>query len=290
MKPILNSIRLGGSGTGISHYSMVMTCARKAHLTKLHEEQRPERVTLDAAFMGTLFHALMEMYYLHKTDDFAIELDDTGASQEMEEALRLFREYSKRFPADEWDTMYTEHPLPGIQGPTALSPGTPWPGDVAAIKEALGIDPFTIRIDLVCEVRKEHVDGIVETRGLDLKPGIYLVDHKTSSVRSGDQVLRYQNNIQMDAYMAVWNACDPNFQCEGMLVNNVYRYKRLDAKAFETILVAPPSEDRVQQIKEWLMEAKRRVDAGDTTPNLSACFNTYGACPHLISGACNRRK
>jgi len=280
MKPVLNSIKLGGSGTGISYYSSVMTCERKAALTKQFEESRPERVTLDAAYTGTLFHALMEMYYKHQTDDFAIELDDTGDQQEMEEAMRLFREYTKRFKADEWITMHTEH----------LLPDPAIPGHVNDILAVLGIAPLTIRVDLVCEIRPEHVDGLVESRGIDLKPGIYLVDHKTSSVRSGDQVFRYQNNLQMDVYMAVWNACNPSFQCEGMLVNNIYRYKALNAKAFETILVAPPSEDRVQQLKEWLMEAKRRVDANTATPNLSACFTTWGACPHLISGNCTRRK
>jgi hypothetical protein len=279
MKPVLNSITLGGSGSGISYWSSVMTCARKAHLNKGLEQDRPQRVTLDAAFTGTLFHALMEMYYKHQTDDFAIELDGTGASQEMEEALRLFREYAKRFRPDEWITLGTEvlYPREGVQA------------DVAAIKQMLGIEPLTIRIDMLVEVLPEHVDGLVESRGLDLKPGVYLVDHKTSERRGNDQVFRYQNNLQMDVYMAVWNACNPEQQCQGMLVNNVYRYKALNAKAFETILVAPPSEDRVQQLKEWLMAAEGKVRNGDITPNLSACFNTYGACPHLISGACNRR-
>lgn len=281
--PVLQTIKTGGSGRGISYYNTVMSCSRKARFMLEKEQTRKESYKLDSAFTGTIFHALMEMFYLHGTK-FVVEIDQTGAQQELTEAQRLLDGYSRFFAKDDWETVATEVLLPGTNEDGTLAFESETAKKIGAV---LGIPEFACRIDLVARVYKKHVDNIMGTRNVLLEPGIYLVDHKTAARREENRLFKFLNDLQMDTYMMAYNAAHDE-PCLGMLVNNVYRYKALTAQAFETYLIPYPSEDRQAMIKEYLSEAFKRRH--DDIPNLSNCHSGYGSCQYLLDGSCSRRK
>lgn len=266
--PLLNTItNQGGSGRGISFYKLAVACSRKMHLEKALADVTPP--SSYAAQVGTLFHALMELYYWPPArKNVALEIDTYNLDDAFSEALRLFEAYTERFPPDELgEIVGTEIPIE-----TEFTPGV----------------LFTGRIDLICRLDAAAAARLEETREISVQPGLYLVDHKTKGAVSRTLQFEYQNDLQMDAYQMAWNVLHPEDPCVGMLTNCVFRYKKLDARAFTTIVCAIPDEDRQQQIKEWLAYADEK--SKENVPNLAACMGPYGPCAHLVSGLCSRRR
>jgi hypothetical protein len=269
--PILQSLPGGSSGTGISYYSTVSRCTRKAALDKL--------VSRDADYrpdVGRIFHALCEIYYQTKSADIVVELSDLNLGEAPDEARRLFAEYAKRYsPSDFAEILGTEVLLPSNP---QLTP---------AVEAAVGVSPFTARVDLIVRVDERSAAVLAQKRHIICEPGVYLWDYKTKGqINKYDDILYRQRSAQFIAYQIAYNAEHPDSPCKGMVADIIVGHKKLEDKSFYSILVPAPSKEQTAHFREFLEDAKLR--AGVQKPNWTACFDYNKPCQHLTSGLCDR--
>ena len=258
----------GSSGTGISYYSDFAACPRRGNLQKT-AVQEPKKALLT----GQYVHMLLEFYYTDpdmslKTfqHDFGTSDPDDLAMACWSEAVTLFKHYRQKFPRDEWRTVAAE---------------VPYETDNATV---VGVSPFTCRFDMVVEVGPEHISDLEKTRGLDLAPGMYIVDHKTTGYLSNGVRLMYEHSYQFIAYQLAGQQIYPDLQ--GLIVNVLQKGK---TPKFESILLPPPNRVQEQALRRFLLIAKQREEGPDITiPTNENCFGMYGACPFLVSGDCRR--
>lgn len=275
--PILSNIESKGSGSGISHYSQ--RCARRVRLDR-------ETGTRESSFQaqrGTVFHKLEELYYTNQLSNTILPLEfdkEQCKTDPVLDALRGFVQYIKIFPKDEFTTIGCEYLLPQNSDQTQ------------AVEEIVGISPFTCRIDHVVKVESpDHAAKLKELRGLDLEPGIYLKDTKTSDKKDRDAQFKYDLSVQFPAYIMAWNAAFPATPAKGMIVNNVVFHddltKREDGgwRSFRSFLVRAPDAHEQDVVRKYLQYKKTYLESDHC--ELTACID-YGVCPHYLNGRCLR--
>ncbi len=272
--PILQTIPSGSSGTGISYYSEAARCSRRLRLNKMFEVEgtRPQDT-------GKIFHALCEVFYDEKKRaGAAFQLDDLNYGEAADEAKRLFLAYSERFaPTDFAKVLATELLLPA-EGDTEAR---------AIIETAVGVSPFTCRIDMVVEVDARSAEVLYKKRGLVLDGyGTYLWDWKTKGQKGSSDDLIYRFSPQFIAYQLVWNALHPDNPCKGMIADVIVGHKKLEDKSFYSVLCPPPTMEQAMGLRRWLQAAQRNAATDD--PNWLSCFEFGRPCPHLLSGNCTR--
>ncbi len=273
---VLSSTPSKGSGFGMSYYGT--RCGRKANLNALHGG---DESGFDAK-VGTLFHKLEEMYYSNLLNSTALPISDDPEAHKtdpVQEALRMFAQYVQIFPKNEFTTLACEYFFPQTEEHEKL------------ITAAVGITPYTGRIDRVVHVSDQQVPGIRERRGVQLAPGWYLMDTKTKKQKSMDIIYDYELSHQFALYQMVWDALFPDQRMKGMLVNQVIRHQDLTKKedglwrSFKTFLVEPPTEHRKEVERAYLKRKKDKIDRGEV--DLDACLD-WGVCHHYLNGNCNR--
>jgi hypothetical protein len=276
----------GGSGTGISYYLTAMDCPMRGHLDQKRKEenlQLEETGTLrrDA---GTVFHDLAELYFTGQRP--VLEYDDVGdETGAVLEGRRMFKEFKKHFKPDHFGRVIGAE----IQLPPDLSPGCDALGLAVAgsakeaVEKAVGVAPFTARIDLVVQTEREMMID-----GMPLEPGVYLVDHKTKKMRDSSAAYTYAHSPQAIAYQVAWNAAASYMnlpKCEGMIFNVVIGHKTMTENSFAQYFVGPPTDSQVSGLQKWLRNAKELAQT--RMCNWNACFR-YGACAYLTNGLCDR--
>lgn len=267
-----------GSGTGISFYSVACECSRKARLKREKEDIIRQYEDMTGADAGSLFHKYMEGYY--GTDkEQTIEVDDLALEPALNEANRLYQAYTQRFPR----TFFGK-----VLGTEVQLPPDGDPGAAARVCDAVGVAPFTCRIDMVVELGPEDVSRLQRLPGMGhlTQPGVYLVDHKTAERRNSMLDLEYNHSAQMIAYQLAWNAVNPSNPCNGVIINQVVKHMRLTDASFELAFVRPPTDIAIAGLKKWLQWAK--LQAETDCCNWKACFNYHRPCAFLVSGDCNR--
>jgi hypothetical protein len=271
--PILQSLPEGSSGTGISFYSQAAKCSRKLHLDKQAEASQAGNFRPD---VGKIFHALCEIYFSTGHSNIAVELSDVNLGEAPDEARRLFSAYAERFsPQDFSRVVATELLLPAS------------PEQEGLVASAVGVSPFTCRLDMVVEVDARSVDILYKKRGIIIpEPGIYLWDFKTKGQKGSNDEVVYRYSPQFIAYQIVWNTLNPGMPAKGMIADVIVGHKKLTDNSFYSVLVPPPTNEFAAGLRRWLAYAQKQ--ASNDEPNWLACFDFGRACPHLLSGACNR--
>lgn len=275
LKLLHTDLQGSGSGTGMSYYNTAMLCPRKANLDKEYNENRHGT----SSSVGTIFHKYMEHYHKDGIKEFAIEEADVALNADLVEANRLFREYTSRHPARYFGRVVGVEKRAPEEG-TSL-------GTIQreALQNLFQIE-YTMRADLVVEVGTLDVLHLSKIQGLEeIKPGYYLVDHKTTGKTPSNGVLDYMARPQFPAYMMAWNACFPETPVLGMIANVIVRHKKLTEASFLKFLVPFPSEQRQRGVKNYLNYAAVRAKTDEI--NLGAC-STYGLCYHFTTGACTQ--
>ena len=267
LSEILNSSH---SGTGNSYYNA--SCPRKVRL----DSQYPEAPAFELQ-VGLLFHKLMELWRTDTLNTMAIpENDDAETDKDpVAEALRLFKAYISYYGGEDgkpkdFNTRFVEAPVTDA--------------------EAWGV-PFTMRTDAVVE----PLPGCKDLRGLEIEPGLYLLDYKTAGAKSADQMVKDALSTQFKAYLHVWNTAQPpELQVKGLIVDRIIRYKRdmmkSDSvtglpKGLETSIILAPTENEVLAIRryyQWKAEFLKQDWC-----NLEACAFPR-ICRHFTQGTCDR--
>lgn len=248
VKPIFQTLKSRGSGTGITYWLKWADCPERAYLDELAADNcEPTSMESEATKKGTILHAFLELYYKRgvglpfEVGAVHFQTMRGDASNEDEEARidaeRLFRAYRARFPANELGKIVAIEKLVPVIGDNAMK---------ARIEKAVGIAPYTMKPDLVIKLSKRDCERLKRTRSIDLKPGFYLVDHKSDNSRWG--IEKYLETHQFTAYFLAWEAAF-GVKLQGVLVNIVFTTKIPD---FLTILVPPPSPVRIKSLHHQL--------------------------------------
>jgi len=236
------------------------------------EEQKHDTSTARMD-IGTIFHDLADLYHSGNRAEL-IQYDDAPPEEAMAEAQRLFSWYSGNFPVDAWGTVLgTEVQLPRNDD------------EKAKLSGYFGVE-FTLRPDLVTLVEPEHLAKIERRTGLQLKPGVYIIDHKTKGRKDPDMHLSYPNSPQFQTYPLAWDLLNPETPCEGIIANVLVTHKKLELGQSNCAVFAPKlAESRRQALFDWLQNADALAKTGFA--NRAACF-IRGTCPRLLDGSCDQ--
>jgi hypothetical protein len=250
----------GSSGSGISYWSSVYECPRRARLAKERKALGgDEEESKEAANIGVYYHALHE--FLHTPslrEEYVVDM--TAGDFAFQESMRLFSGYR------------------------ATWGDSPW-GEVVACEVGLvhpDVPDLTGRIDAVVRVPQ-----LTAKRGLILEPGYYLLDHKSSKQRNSGGGLKYEYGLQAAAYLSGWNKLMPGQPARGMIFDCIYRHKEISEKSFDAFLVTPQPGD-VDMLRTYVDQGKQLVEADFAFAG--ACVNQYGGlCPFAKDQSCARR-
>lgn len=283
--PIIDpNLNRGGSGTGISYYKTAWDCARKARLDKETEHAADPGYS---AKVGIIGHALLDIFYrgdVGAEDIPAIQVSDTNYANPSQESVRLVKAYLNKYPERNFwgDVVESEMDFPRD-------------GSEDAVRSYFGVD-LTARMDLVTRVSLHHADIIRARIGLDLVPGLYIVDHKfkpggmdgdkkKAPRREKNPQMKYGFSHQFKAYPKMWDIHFPEEPCVGMIANIIVGTKEPD---FQPTLIPAPTAHDIDVLRVWLAAGNQL--ASTDLPAASRCYNeTYDSvCYHYTSGRCDR--
>lgn len=274
--------RTGGSGRGVSYWSVPAMCGRKRRLMS----ERPEVDTIGdhtALDTGIYYHALKEFWLKGKVPDGVAIDADPIQDLEWGEALRLFNWHRENFDRDYWGAIVAVELKMPINEAHAR-----------AVIDWIGHDESTGACDLVVKMSADDVERIQLDRGIELNgPGIYIVDHKTSSTRKSDADAKanYTNSMQCLKYMHMLGLAF-NEPIRGMVFDVLVKHKSLrrvpdgrNGSSVQTFMAIPKPEDSA------IVKAAIAYGMHQREHNLAnpfACYDHGRECVFLSKGMCGR--
>jgi len=261
----------GGSGTGMSFYSE--TCARRHSLKIL---QRGENTGPKSSFrmqVGTVFHKLAELYYNRQLVETALPVieyfDDENP---IHEALRIFKDYKKRFESNLFTVLSCEELFPKD-------------AQQAAILHTFWGVPYTFKPDMLVDVTQEQCGLLQESHGLYLEPGKYMWDHKTHKQKDQYRALKHVYSMQFSAYQISYNLLNPAKPILGLVAGSITATKVLTRDSYQTYLIPLPDEKRVETVRNYLQKKAAYLNTNEC--NLDSCMDWRSPpCYYLQSGQC----
>lgn len=277
--PVLNT-HFGGSGNGISKYLSLLGCIERKTRGEAWAAEHDVDLESDeegTASIGTYFHALMESFYLDK--EAAVPYETIANNEQLKEALRLYSYYRQRYHPHEFGKILAcELDCPGENSTTA-----------ARIADLYEGEAITARFDMVVCLDDDAVDYQKQRNGMELEPGIYIVDHKTK--RYSDDMLIHQvaHRTQFHHYQMMWNIANPDMPAKGLIANYAFRYKpdkktgKIDLqKQFKRFFVPPPSPKEQAHVLSVVRDGARNLrERGEHWKNPLHCFDWFRKCPFL---------
>lgn len=269
-------IQKGGSGhkSGIHYYERLTRCPRQARLGEEANLVSEHDISPNPAFQtGTLYHALVELYYRGTKSLGAVQFttDDgteiTPDAKCLAEAQRLFRAYRSTFNRSE------------LGQPVSIEEKFPQNEDQKkAILDTLGVPQLTIMPDMVTKITQPQLVGLENPPEGGLVAGYYLVDHKTAARRTDKRILERQLSLQFAVYQAVWNAIFPEKTLSGCLVRVAYKQK---VPIFETIYIEPVDSVGLEVVRNFFAGALHMLESMPDWANGSVCKGQWGPCGFL---------
>ena len=267
-------IRPGGSPRGITTMlEFVNGCARKVALNAASEPEVSYSLPL---LTGTLFHALLEVYYTKgyfEPEDVAwrgVDLSHPNFGAAEEKAFRTFRAYRLAYDEKELGTVLGAEVPFDIQDPAVI-----------------GV-PYTGYIDLVVKLTKRDCKRITKTRRVDLDPGIYVVDHKTTGGVYANTEERHRTSVQLPAYSKAYEYTT-GAKVRGALINLITTQR--DPKKYTfALLPSAASNARLLAVTtraNALGWPEIPTDPTEAHANASRCFDYNSVCPFWIGAQCS---
>lgn len=290
-KPLLHSLQGTGTPYGISNYrQLAFGCGKKVSLRTAWENQTG--AAAGNLGIGSITHAFLEMYYTPENDPnfqaSAVRFESVRGDPEEEarlEAERIFRAYRARFPAGELgNNRYVEHYLPQGKDGTEIVDHDELVNLWAPVVEFVGL-PYTARLDMVIRVTPTDCKRIKKTRGLNLKPGHYLIDYKTAAWHSAHMENVYRRDVQFIAYHRAWNYLYPTKRLNGTIVIMLTKTKRPDQIS---LLIPAPNAADYKILRHTMTLARERLEEGKFSANPDRCHDYFRTCDFLLDGQCKR--
>lgn len=282
-EPIVHSIATEGSGSaGWSYWSSWIVCGMQAWLDA---QLRSEGVYLgdDSLLLGSLYHAFHEIAAKTRNgtyDTALVEFAMDGASTELEHlrsvAEQLYRAHRVLYPLGKDGKIEEAEQIHKVPS------NAPWLPE--------GMD-LAIKPDLVLRVGVEHSMWIRQHRDLNVPPGRYIKDYKTSGGwKSPENHEGYYGDVRFQLYIAAWNAIFPKKPVDGVLVDIAYKPTKKSPNRkpdFDMLLVRPdPNMEKI--VSSMLQLALSRQREEPPVANPLVCRNWSRACRHLVAGRCGR--
>jgi len=276
----------GSSGRGISFWSKAATCGRKANLDEAAGPREARQEAMDddpdALMVGTYYHLLHEFRAKGALDGLVWDQTDQAWTPSFTEAVRLYRAYVGHWgdPGQRYGgrIIGTEVPIPA----TDVGKGR--------IREMFG-DDVTGRVDAILEVIDPAV--ALENTGLELQPGVYLLDFKSLKAHSEQHRWSYAYSLQAATYLEIYNLEHPEAPALGMIFDCIMKAKHIkkevDAKtgrsSYQAYLQLPAQNDK-KVIEALVTIGKRNVNEDIANP--SQCLSSWTPCYWFKSGKCQR--
>jgi len=276
-KALSLAVNSGGSGLGMSYYSGAAKCGRRARLSQeRYQSFRDSNATLPPTknhfIVGSVFHKLHELARINEVDPFAtpptLDADEQYKNPNVAEGMRLYRGWLRQWTLGFWGkTIAVEEHLTD--------------------EETFAPASVTAAIDMVVELDEAACERAL-TRGLDLKPGIYLCDWKTADGPSDGT--QYREGLQALWYPYVWQKFNPDKPPLGTIFDvTMKRSRRKDRSVlrddFQAFFV-PYGLESVETLRGMVMQGYRNVQ--EDVPNRAECCDWRGeVCPFRVMGTCD---
>lgn len=274
--------RTGGSGRGVSYWSVPAMCGRKRRLMSDHRDVDVigDHTALDT---GIYYHALKEFWHNGKIPEDTVIDADPIQDMEWGEALRLFNFYRENFGPRYWGAVVAVE----LQMPINEE-------HKQKVIDWIGHDESTGACDLVVKMNAEDVHRIETDREIELNgPGVYIIDHKTSSTRKSDTDARanYTNSMQCLKYMHMLSLAF-NEPIRGMVFDVLVKHKNLrrhtdgrNGGSVQTFMAVPHLED-ARIVKAAIAYGMHQREHNLANP--FACYDHGRECVFLSKGLCGR--
>lgn len=278
MKPLLHTIKKGGSGFGFHYYAQWAGCPRKATLdTKSQEDGGRTSIDSMATDIGTIGHAFMYLHYTQKKsfDTSIVKFSDGVEEEERAEAERVFRYYRLHHSPKEFGkVLHAEQTFPRNEK------------EKAKIEEAVGIAPYAFTPDLVVRLSRSDAEYLGASSAMDVRPGVYLVDHKFLGQWDGAAMDRYLWSHQFTAYNLGYSAINAE-PIQGTIVNVILKYKSPEVKR---LLVPFPTQTEKKALFAFWKYCLTVKSTMPDWPNSQAynCFPKGKTCHWFVTGDCQR--
>ena len=294
--PILQTIPGGGSGFGLSYWESWLGCGKKVVL-EAGAKKKNDGTKVAHFEVGTVYHALQELYLKRgkrPLDLAAIEFSQVVDEKERLEGERLFRAYRGEFDADDLGKMITtEETAPKLVIERDNSLLIPIVGPYnQEIEEACGVWPLTIKPDAVNQLNARDVRRLRKDRRTydphkALRPGYWIIDHKTAGGEDTGFFERFMNSWIFVSQPVVWNIVHPKRPVLGCIVNAITKDK---TPSFHRVVIPFPNAERIAGLKQYLQLCKRHRDVfgGQPKPSEMNCFPKFGTCRWYLDGLCKR--
>lgn len=281
IKPILQSLAGGASPHGLSNYTAEYTCSRRVYLDLL--EDWPQRFDIySSALRGIIGHKFMELHLGRvlpsASPPMVIEFSELVDEKARFEAERAFVAFQERFPDPKhWGRVEAvEHTL----------------GPSDEIGEAVGIHPYTCRLDAVVWLTTHRIKKIKESIETDgrieaLVPGYWILDWKFPGRREALLLDKTLGSLPYVAYPLAWNATYPKKPVMGCLQVTIICTKET---RFLLTVVPFPNKTKQAVLHTFFKQVAEKLatEPERGTPNPFSCFDWSKACPHYVSGKCKR--
>lgn len=255
--------------SGFTSYDKLLECGRKMRLDKEQQFDTGTDGGTEETSIGSLLHEMLAAHYMGH-DPLTMELGGNHDLVVNMEATRLYKGYLEYYPRDEFsDVAFVEYKIEK--------------GD-SDVERAVGISPFSGIIDLGINLSAQDCATLEQTSRLELEPGFYLADHKTSKTGGGRLIDMQSNNLQFTAYMLAFAAKYPDVPLKGFIANLVVKTK---TPQYHRLFIPPPSHIEISALRNMWAEVELRRRTNIDFANAKACF-LYRTCDHFLAGRCLR--
>lgn len=285
-----------GTDRGSGFQSNWLNCPRRAALDyidsktrekKPEKERNPEEAGKPHKLVvGSLFHLFLRLYYggtpFRSLDDRIVWEDGSLVSAthpaSYRESARLYAEYQLQSSPDDMGT-----PI-GFE--TQLK---------VRITDGDSYRDVTGAVDRETQIEEVHRADALKRYGLDLEPGLYLVDDKTES-KTTDFDMKFRMSLQFSQYMLI-KEMELGTPVKGLLVNVFVKTK---SPQRHVLLVPGLSQDERRMVLEMLAQVptQKTLDelvSGVIAPeafraNPTQCVSSWDneSCYWYRSGKCKR--
>ncbi len=256
---------LGGTEHGLSAYETLVECPRKHYLASTVRAQSGPQLFGGQSEVGTWMHAFLELFYRGSPVDPAqvmFSVDGMPIPYDAEcrlKAIQTMRVYAERYSAFEFGRpLAIERAFSNVTLTSGRDP----------VAEATGLPVYTWRPDMIVTVTAEIADGIRANRGPSndsvgclIRPGTYMVDHKTLSANRDDSIARYEHSLQFMLYQVAHNALVDHGvidlpRVDGVILNFIVTTK---TPQFFTRLVPSPGLVELAIVNAFAAQVKLRL-------------------------------
>lgn len=275
----------GGSGEGMSHYSLASRCGRRARLSQRRYDGFAERkaalpLTKNHFIVGSVYHKLHELAR-RPNDGLVIDFDEQYQNPNVAEGLRLYKGWLRTWGLDFWGKCL------GVE--VHLADETTFVYHVEGVQFDASDKNIRVsgQIDMVVEMDEAACER-AKKRGLDLPPGRRLVDWKTADA-PGDG-LTYTDGVQGMWYMHLYNLHHPDTPVDGIIFDVIYKRSRRkdrsvlldDFGAYHVLY----GRENVESLRGMVLQGHRNIV--EDIPNRSECVSWRGdVCPFRANGECD---